>query len=271
MPYVFSEDDFITTDATLQRKLCYLIFLVNFNKNLFKDTAEYILNRPKNVEIQSLISKTSALQLENETHVHETQQESSQSESETDGETSHSSSELDSTFTQIYVKCMSKAYDKRAIQKLFEHCGQVKSVSIFTDSSGQPTGCCAINFADNQSAKKAVDQMNSYRLDNSVLKVEPYRARQPFKPLVSDSTGAVASNRLFVGFIDINSCTKDDLIRLFEPYGELEEADINKERKFAFIKYKEQSSADEAIKDLNGKSFTGISAPYKCLKVNYMK
>ena len=68
--------------------------------------------------------------------------------------------------------------------------------------------------------------------------------------------------KLFVGNIDW-AATDEDLAQLFAKYGEIEEAIIvkdkysNRSKGFGFVTYKEDGSAEEAMRELDGYELNG--------------
>lgn len=193
---------------------------------------------------------------------------------------------------------MPKDYDKLKIQTLFQKFGKIVNVRVFKDQNRNPTGCCSVEFKESDAARKAMNEMNKSNINGSKLKIEEYKnLPSPMRSSLetnSDSSSETSSwasrdasanrdatfsdntsknkTKLFIGNID-KLCDKQKLIKEFEKYGKVEEADIGGRGFgiFGLVIYKEPSEALSAIEYSNGKQIDGISAPQKCLKVDYFQ
>lgn len=68
--------------------------------------------------------------------------------------------------------------------------------------------------------------------------------------------------KLYVGNLPF-SATRDGLLKMFESFGEIEEALVvenkfsGRSKGFGFVTFKEEASGKKAIEELNGKEFEG--------------
>lgn len=192
---------------------------------------------------------------------------------------------------------MPKDYDELKIQKLFQKFGKIFNVRVFKDQNRNPTGCCSVEFKESDAARKAINDMNKLKINNSNLKIEPYRhlhsrmrnsieTNSDSSSDISSTSRDASANRdatcsdetsknktkLFIGNID-RCCDKQKLKKEFEKYGKVQEADIGGRyfEIFGLVIYKEPSAAQLAIEKLNGEQIDGLSAPQKYLKVDYFQ
>ena len=95
-----------------------------------------------------------------------------------------------------------------------------------------------------------------------------------FPALAAASARFMASKTVFVGNLSW-SARHDDLRRLFEAYGPLEnvrlmtERETGRSRGFGFVTFAEEANADKALKELDGKDFHGRPLRVSLFQVFY--
>ena len=81
--------------------------------------------------------------------------------------------------TKVYVGNLSYSLTEEKLKELFSEYGEVSEVVIVKDKySGRSKGFGFITFADDESAKKAISEMNGKEVEGRELKVNEARPRE---------------------------------------------------------------------------------------------
>ncbi|KAM4059864.1 RNA recognition motif domain-containing protein [Hirsutella rhossiliensis] len=166
----------------------------------------------------------------------------------------------------VFVQQLANRLRTETLKKFFEdNVGPVNEAQIVKDRiSGRSKGVGYVEFKDEESVQKAL-QLTGRPLEGIPIIVrvtEAEKNRQVRKTEESgDQNSSAPFHRLYIGNIHFN-VTQSDLVSVFEPFGELEFAqlqmDENKRSKgFGFVQYKEASKARDALEKMNGFELAG--------------
>jgi polyadenylate-binding protein len=174
-----------------------------------------------------------------------------------------------SNVNNIFIKNLSPEITSRELNETFKVFGVIQSCKIPTDSLGRSKGYGFVQFDDNDAAMEALNNINGMEFRGRVVEVQPYLPRP------QRNRTDVWTN-LYVKNIP-KSWTKKQLDDLFSPFGEITSSTIkvgddNQSKGFGFVDYKEHSSSEKAIAELNGKDVTTLpGAPSAEEKMKVLK
>jgi len=81
--------------------------------------------------------------------------------------------------TKVYVGNLSYSVDDEKLKELFAPFGEVSETIVIKDRySGRSKGFGFVTFADEESAKKAVSELNGKEVDGRELKVNEARPKE---------------------------------------------------------------------------------------------
>lgn len=84
---------------------------------------------------------------------------------------------------KVYVGNLPFSIDEEGLKKLFESYGETEEVVLIKDKfSGRSKGFGFVTFKDEESAKKAISEMNDKEVDGRNLKVNEAKPFNPDKP-----------------------------------------------------------------------------------------
>ncbi|UJR22098.1 hypothetical protein I4U23_025164 [Adineta vaga] len=187
----------------------------------------------------------------------------------------------------IFVGDLAPEVDQNTIREAFAPFGEISEIKIakFTDTQ-KPKGYCFVSFTNQNDAETAITSMNGQWLgtrkirtnwatrkastneptqgtrtrdsNNSQYGQEALTAKLDFNE-VWNRTSETNSTVYFGNCGDVN----EDLIRsYFEPYGQILEVRVFKEKGYAFIRYANKDSACHAICHIHGSDIYGFTV--KC-------
>ncbi|KAL3424496.1 CC1-like family splicing factor [Phlyctema vagabunda] len=147
----------------------------------------------------------------------------------------------------------------------FEKVGPVKEAQIVKDRvSGRSKGVGYVEFKNEESVPAAIQLTGQKLLGIPIIAqlTEAEKNRQVRNP---EATGTnpnqIPFHRLYVGNIHF-SITESDLQNVFEPFGELEFVQLQKEeqgrsRGYGFVQFRDPNQAREALEKMNGFDLAG--------------
>nr|VDD48069.1 unnamed protein product [Brassica oleracea] len=156
----------------------------------------------------------------------------------------------------IFIKNLDQSIDHKALHDTFSTFGNIVSCKVAVDASGQSKGYGFVQYADEESAQKAIEKLNGMLLNDKQVYVGPFLRRQE-----RDST---ANKTKFTNVYVKNlaeSTTDDDLKSAFAEYGEITSAVVMKDgeggksKGFGFVNFENADDAAKAVESLNGKMF----------------
>ncbi|KAL0694286.1 hypothetical protein Bca4012_061466 [Brassica carinata] len=155
----------------------------------------------------------------------------------------------------IFIKNLDKSIDHKALHDTFSVFGNIISCKVAVDSSGQSKGYGFVQYETEESAQKAMSQLNGMLLNDKQVYVGPFLRRQE-----RDSTSNVAKfTNVYVKNL-AESTTDDDLKNAFGEFGTITSAVVMKDgdgksKGFGFVNFDNADDAAKAVEALNGKTF----------------
>ncbi|KAF8117461.1 hypothetical protein N665_0010s0038 [Sinapis alba] len=155
----------------------------------------------------------------------------------------------------IFIKNLDKSIDHKALHDTFFAFGNIISCKISVDSSGQSKGYGFVQYETEESAHKAMAQLNGMLLNDKQVFVGPFLRRQE-----RDSTANITKfTNVYVKNL-AESTTDDDLKNTFGEFGNITSAVVMKDgdgksKGFGFVNFDNADAAAKAVESLNGKTF----------------
>ncbi|TQN70776.1 RNA-binding protein rsd1 [Colletotrichum shisoi] len=153
----------------------------------------------------------------------------------------------------------------RDLKAFFEKVGPVTEAQIVKDRISQRSkGVGYVEFKNEDSVTQAL-QLTGQKLLGIPIIVQMTEAEKNRQVRTTETTSAhpnsIPFHRLYVGNIHFN-VTEQDLQAVFEPFGELEFVQLQKDdngrsRGYGFVQYREASQAREALEKMNGFDLAG--------------
>ncbi|KAK2957588.1 hypothetical protein BLNAU_7487 [Blattamonas nauphoetae] len=132
-------------------------------------------------------------------------------------------------------------------------------VHVVDKSNGQSLGYGFVKFEHEHEASAAVVALNHFHIGRKVLLVK-------YSNLQNPSPDTHENSNLYVKSL-LPTTNEDDLIRLFSPYGEIDDCKViidpvtKKSRQIGFVRFKHQKNADRALRELQGFKLSEDSSP----------
>ncbi|KAG0135289.1 hypothetical protein HOY82DRAFT_632249 [Tuber indicum] len=165
----------------------------------------------------------------------------------------------------VFVQQLAARLRTKELITFFEKVGPVKEAQIVKDRvSGRSKGVGYVEFKDEASVPKAI-QLTGQKLLGIPIIAQLTEAEKNRQARVSaaeaTTTNQIPFHRLYVGNIHF-SITESDLQNVFEPFGELEFVQLQKEeggrsRGYGFVQYRDPNQAREALEKMNGFDLAG--------------
>lgn len=168
----------------------------------------------------------------------------------------------------VFVQQLAARLRTRELIAFFEKVGPVRDAQVVKDRvSGRSKGVGYVEFRDEESVHKAINMTGQRLLGIPIIVqlTEAEKNRQAKAEAMLSSGGRQSDapfHRLYVGNIHFN-LTEDDLRQIFEPFGELEfvqlqkEPDTGRSRGYGFVQYRDPAQARDALEKMNGFELAG--------------
>ncbi|RAH46549.1 putative RNA splicing factor (Pad-1) [Aspergillus brunneoviolaceus CBS 621.78] len=165
----------------------------------------------------------------------------------------------------IFVQQLAARLRTKELIAFFEKVGPVKEAQIVKDRvSGRSKGVGYVEFKNEDSVAPAIQLTGQKLLGIPIIAqlTEAEKNRQARNPEASSSNNHAAPfHRLYVGNIHF-SITESDLQNVFEPFGELEFVQLQKDetgrsRGYGFVQFRDPNQAREALEKMNGFDLAG--------------
>ncbi|KAI9734187.1 MAG: hypothetical protein M1818_006606 [Claussenomyces sp. TS43310] len=165
----------------------------------------------------------------------------------------------------VFVQQLAARLRTKELIAFFEKVGPVKEAQIVKDRvSGRSKGVGYVEFKNEESVAAAIQLTGQKLLGIPIIAqlTEAEKNRQVRNPEASASNpNQIPFHRLYVGNIHF-SITESDLQNVFEPFGELEFVQLQKEeqgrsRGYGFVQFRDPHQAREALEKMNGFDLAG--------------
>ncbi|KAF2967113.1 hypothetical protein GQX73_g6415 [Xylaria multiplex] len=164
----------------------------------------------------------------------------------------------------VFVQQLAARLRTRELKEFFEKVGPVNEAQIVKDRiSGRSKGVGYVEFKNEDSVTAAL-QLTGQKLIGIPVIVQLTEAEKNRQVRSTDGSGhgnSVPFHRLYVGNIHF-SITEQDLQNVFEPFGELEFVQLQKDdtgrsRGYGFVQFRDADQAREALEKMNGFDLAG--------------
>ncbi|KAI8949295.1 hypothetical protein F4801DRAFT_406494 [Xylaria longipes] len=164
----------------------------------------------------------------------------------------------------VFVQQLAAHLRTKELKEFFEKVGPVNEAQIVKDRiSGRSKGVGYVEFK-NEDAVTAALQLTGQKLRGIPVIVQLTEAEKNRQVRNTDGSGhgnSVPFHRLYVGNIHF-SITEQDLQNVFEPFGELEFVQLQKDdtgrsRGYGFVQFRDADQAREALEKMNGFDLAG--------------
>ncbi|KAJ5970354.1 RNA recognition motif domain eukaryote [Penicillium vulpinum] len=165
----------------------------------------------------------------------------------------------------VFVQQLAARLRSKDLINFFEKVGPVKDAQIVKDRvSHRSKGVGYVEFKDEESVTKAIGLTGQVVLGIPIIVqlTEAEKNRQARNPEATAGNQHTAPfHRLYVGNVHF-SITEDDLTNVFEPFGELEFVQLQKDetgrsKGYAFVQFSNPEQARDALEKMNGFELAG--------------
>ncbi|KAH9898772.1 splicing factor, CC1-like protein [Xylariomycetidae sp. FL2044] len=164
----------------------------------------------------------------------------------------------------VFVQQLAARLRTKELKEFFEKVGPVNEAQIVKDRiSGRSKGVGYVEFKNEDSVTAALQLTGQKLLGIPVIVqlTEAEKNRQVRNTEGGSHANSIPFHRLYVGNIHF-SITEQDLQNVFEPFGELEFVQLQKDdngrsRGYGFVQFREADQAREALEKMNGFDLAG--------------
>merc|ERR1711924_201827 len=168
-------------------------------------------------------------------------------------------------FVNVFVKNLDESCPEEEIRTIFEKFGEITSLALMKNEEGTSKGFAFINFAEFDSAKKCVEEMNGEMHKDKAMYVgraqkkseRMAELKEKFDKIKQERINKYQGVNLYVKNLDEG--LDDETFRTaFEQYGEITSCKIMRDdagqaKGFGFVCYTTPEQATKAVTEMNGK------------------
>jgi len=162
----------------------------------------------------------------------------------------------------IFVKGLDKTIDNKALYDAFSIFGNILSVKVVCDATGQSVGRGFVHFETAPDAQEAIDKADGTLLKDKKINVAHFKSRK--ERLEEHGRTEHQFKNVFVK--NLGDADENAVKELFAPFGEITSMTVardaenpNKTRGFGFVCFQEFESAKRAVDELNGKQIGNLT------------
>ncbi|CAG0914546.1 unnamed protein product [Notodromas monacha] len=159
--------------------------------------------------------------------------------------------------TNLIVNYLPQNMTQDDMRNLFAAMGEIKTCKLIHDKvSGQSLGYGFVDYVKTEDAKKAIESLNAYHLDNKIIRVSYARP----------SSDTIQGTNLYITGIP-KSWTQKDLECTFSHFGKIITSRVLCDKVtgipkgVAFVRYDQRGEAETAVAAMNGKIPDSCSDP----------
>lgn len=158
-----------------------------------------------------------------------------------------------SGYANIFIKNLDTTIDNKSLQDIFASFGPVLSCKVAADSNGQSKGYGFVQFENEESARKAIGQLNGMLINERKVYVGLFIRRQDR----DRANGSPKFTNVYVKNFP-ETFNEEDLRKEFSEFGDTDSVIIMRDahgisRGFGFVNFTQPSAAAAAVEKLNGK------------------
>ncbi len=154
----------------------------------------------------------------------------------------------------VFIKNLDKTIDNKAMYDTFSTFGNILSCKVATDESGNSKGYGFVHFETEEAANLSIEKVNGMLLIEKKVFVGRFIPRKEREKELGEKA-KLYTNVYVKNFGD--ELNDETLYEMFKPFGEITSHSVmikdGKSRGFGFVAFDNADSAEEAVKDLNGK------------------
>ncbi|PHH53848.1 RNA-binding protein rsd1 [Ceratocystis fimbriata CBS 114723] len=181
-----------------------------------------------------------------------------------DGDSTPKNTEDERDRRTVFVQQLAARLRTRELKEFFEKVGGVMEAQIVKDRISQRSkGVGYVEFRQEESVAKALQLTGQKLLGIPIIVqvTEAEKNRQARNTEPGNHPNSIPFHRLYVGNIHFN-VTEQDLQTVFEPFGDLEFVQLQKDdtgrsRGYGFVQFRNADHAREALEKMNGFDLAG--------------
>ena len=152
----------------------------------------------------------------------------------------------------VFIKCLDKSIDNKAMYDTFSAFGNILSCKVATDERGESKGYGFVHFETEEAANLAIEKVNGMLLNETQVYVGKFIPKS-----ARDREAGKTFNNVYVKNFD-DEFNDETLKELFAEYGPIKSAkvmtnDEGKSMGFGFVSFENPKDAENAVAALNGK------------------
>jgi len=164
------------------------------------------------------------------------------------------------TKNNLYIKEIPKTKSSRELFEFFHKFGDIYSIKINEDESGNNIGTGYITYYNQDDAKKAIDETNGKKIWDSNMELLYQNYHKNERNYHHKNYNNHNNDNLKINIRNLpESMTSQDIQKLCEEFGKVESNNIFNDQngKYATVIFSHESEAKKAIENLNNKEING--------------